>query len=273
MNLSEATAQKARRQYASVFLTYSQCPIAKDVMLELLQALPYHIKDYVIAQEHHLDGNLHLHIGLWFVTKFRSRLTSIFDITYEDKVYHPHIHKKPCSSPLNVLKYCTKEDSSPLTNMDLKLQIAAREQHRTILGKRLTSGQSTIQQEYEQDNIPLLMIPKYRAALKAYKEISFKPKRLCKGFTFWNRGFPIYDGSEKHRHFWFYSLKPNTGKTTLLEKLNAKYECVYWNHSEQFQKVTPYTQFIFMDEYSVAKLKVTDLNSICSGSFMIPIKG
>ncbi len=60
----------------------------------------------------HQDGNPHLHA----YAKFHKNIDTVncrqFDITWEDKVYHPNIAS--AKSAYASVKYCTKEDKEPL---------------------------------------------------------------------------------------------------------------------------------------------------------------
>lgn len=92
-------------------------------------------------------------------------------------------------------------------------------------------------------------------------------------FTYWDVHWPILvDADKKDRHFWFWSRTPSCGKTTLLHSLFEEHEACFWNYEEKYQQVTSKTQFLLFDEYN-AQLKATQLNAICSGSYMIPVKG
>lgn len=75
----------------SVFLTYPKCPLTKEELLLHLQTLTVDIKEYVIAEEEHKDGEPHLHAVLIFERKFDTMDQRYFDVTKEDKVYHPNI--------------------------------------------------------------------------------------------------------------------------------------------------------------------------------------
>ena len=52
-----------RLNASQIFLTYAQCDIEPVVMLEFLKRL-VKIEEYIIAQEKHKDGGLHLHCYL-----------------------------------------------------------------------------------------------------------------------------------------------------------------------------------------------------------------
>lgn len=103
-------AMSFRTQAKNYFLTYSQCDVPKDALLAFLQSIAP-IDEYCIAQEHHEDGNLHLHAFISFKEKFSSRNQRVFDCNG----FHPNIqivrNKKKC------IEYCLKEDVDPLTHI------------------------------------------------------------------------------------------------------------------------------------------------------------
>lgn len=62
-------------QSKQLFITYPQCPLAKeDAAAQLHQALDDKvIKELVIAQEHHKDGGLHLHAYIRLDKQYRCK--------------------------------------------------------------------------------------------------------------------------------------------------------------------------------------------------------
>lgn len=76
------------------------------------------IVKYLIAEEKHEDGEPHFHVYLRFDNKLRARETRLFDVFFEatGKLYHPYIDK--IRGLRNMIKYCTKEDTQPLSNFD-----------------------------------------------------------------------------------------------------------------------------------------------------------
>lgn len=81
------------------FLTYAQCPLTKEVALELVKGkLGDNLKSYIIAEELHADGSPHLHMLLSGDNKWDTLLCTFFDIGL-DPVYHPNI-----VSPANLKK-------------------------------------------------------------------------------------------------------------------------------------------------------------------------
>lgn len=90
--------------------------------------------------------------------------------------------------------------------MDVLQELNARKNKTKLLGKRLTSGEATIYEEYEVGNISLLDIPKYERALAAYERLRPSKKQKCEGFTHWDTMYSILEESaKKKRHFWFWS--------------------------------------------------------------------
>lgn len=67
-------------------LTYPQCPLEKEVLLEKLQSIKP-VKQYVICKEQHQDGSPHLHAAVEYSEKLWSTLVDIFDC----EGYHPNI--------------------------------------------------------------------------------------------------------------------------------------------------------------------------------------
>lgn len=91
------------------FLTFPQCDISPDdVLPRLLQHLPP-VKWCVIAQEHHADGHLHIHIALMLEKRYSPRVWDKFDA-----VTGQHGNYQPMRSPKGSIEYCRKEDPSPL---------------------------------------------------------------------------------------------------------------------------------------------------------------
>lgn len=110
----------------SMFITYAQCPISKERMLEHLKerARPREtnqLKKACIGQERHDDGGLHLHICAWYTKPMKFRGATHMDIKDEDgNNYHPNIKNRQIENKKRALAYCSKEDPNPLCyNMDI----------------------------------------------------------------------------------------------------------------------------------------------------------
>lgn len=92
------------------FLTYPQCPVSKEDMLQHLLGLRCRISFASVAHELHEDGGDHLHVFLTFERKFRTRNPRYFDfkVPDSDAVHHPNVQ-----SPRDIkatLDYVEKED-------------------------------------------------------------------------------------------------------------------------------------------------------------------
>lgn len=98
-------------QARSVLLTYPQCNLEKEYVLHALENKT-DIKYYSIGQEHHADGNLHLHCYLYFAAKLVTRDQRYFDIDG----HHPNIISNVRSRDGSI-KYTTKEDENPLQKL------------------------------------------------------------------------------------------------------------------------------------------------------------
>lgn len=94
---------------AQFFLTYPQCDgLTKEIALEAIMiALDGHVKRYLIAEELHRDGGLHLHCYIQTDEKREISDQRFFDIKHANKIYHGRY--EGCRSPKAVMKYCTKE--------------------------------------------------------------------------------------------------------------------------------------------------------------------
>jgi len=110
MSASASVSGKFRLSAKCIFLTYAQCTLTKEQVLEHLQSLKP-IDKYVIAIENHQDGNPHIHAMIQFKHKFDTKDCRIFDILN----FHPKIEAtrklKECYA------YCTKEDDAPLQSI------------------------------------------------------------------------------------------------------------------------------------------------------------
>jgi len=86
----------------TVYLTYPQCPMEMQPMLEALRQK----KDYVyhaICRERHQDGQYHLHVMLQYATPVNIRNAAFFDIDG----FHPNIQS--ARKPKDVLAYIMKD--------------------------------------------------------------------------------------------------------------------------------------------------------------------
>jgi len=131
-NSDKTTKSKSkgfRLNAQQIFLTYAQCPVAlENVLVKLNSKLD--IDKYIIAQEKHVDGGLHIHAYLLLKKKINIRDPKFLDIQIIDNreniIYHPKM--EGCRSYKQVIKYVTK-DGKYITNYE-----------KTILDKIVNDG-------------------------------------------------------------------------------------------------------------------------------------
>ncbi|AUM61624.1 Rep [uncultured virus] len=107
---TQSKPKEFRLNSQQLFLTYSQCPINLELILNHLKSL-VEIDKYIVAQEKHQDGNLHIHCYLLLKSKLNLKNPRKFD--YQE--YHPKV--EGCRSYKNVIKYVTK-DGNYITNYE-----------------------------------------------------------------------------------------------------------------------------------------------------------
>ena len=125
----------------SIFLTYSQCPLDPEMVMQELQTrigsdATNQLKKACIGRERHQDGNFHLHVCAWYIHKLRFTDPRYFDI----EGYHPNVRGDRIKSDKRALQYVSKEcpaDQLVQYNMDIKEETRAREGHWKILGRRM----------------------------------------------------------------------------------------------------------------------------------------
>jgi len=88
------------------FLTYSQCPVSREDLINFLEGV-LDIEGYTIAQEKHKDGNFHLHVYVKLVKRKNIQNPRLLDYVVEDKSYHPNI--QVCRNDTAVIKYVQKD--------------------------------------------------------------------------------------------------------------------------------------------------------------------
>lgn len=136
------------------FLTYPKCDLTPQEALELLQKLPYLIKDYIIAQEQHKDGTNHLHAFIRYHKKIEWTPKRWDLLQY-------HGNYEGAKSWSAVMKYCTK-GGNYISNIDVN---AAE-------NKKAARNQQLLEQEPQQlikdGVIGVLQLPQLIKAKAAY---------------------------------------------------------------------------------------------------------
>lgn len=126
-------------------LTYPQCPLDKGTAAAQLKVAleGKGVTQLVVAQEHHEDGNLHLHAYVSMADRYIARgkhqslILTGTDLNSDQILnYYPNV--QAVKNKLNWLKYLVKEDKSPYEYGIITQQVIEATVNKTkILGKRL----------------------------------------------------------------------------------------------------------------------------------------
>lgn len=248
------------------FLTYAQCPLDKEEVLEHLKTKRKGLKEAVVCRELHEDGQPHLHAYLYYETPFDCRNARFFDI----EGYHPSIES---AKSLKAVKAYIKKDGDIVEfGINYRDALTSIKEHKRVLGKRFLEGENPATIISENPEL-FFEIPKIEQALEAWKRLKTPYKAPCVGFVpnSWGLILPVLE--TKHRHYWFWSTNPNKGKTTWLQMIKDKYPAMWYSWTEKFQTAVLEAQFVLLDEYSTGHLTVTQLNMMCDGTYAYPVKG
>lgn len=244
------------------FLTYPRLDLSPQDLLKAIQGLrdlpP--IAEYVIARELHADGSPHGHAFVKYDRKVA------FGPDRWDLPGDHHGHYEPAKSWWAVSQYC-KKGGDFISSIEVD-QARAKKASRN---KQLMDEDVT--KLVEDGQISIFQVQSLINNRKILEDLKCPKNPTCEGFipNAFGRLLPILQG--KQRHYWFWSVAPNTGKTTFLETLLTQFRCYLYNVNEKFQDPNLLDQFVLFDEYSTAKLLLTDLNGICDGTYRYSRKG
>lgn len=226
----------------SWFLTYPQCPLAKELVLKLLE--PLGIAEYTISEEKHDNGDPHLHACIILKKKARFKKDR-FDIKDLDTVYHGNYQ------PVKNLQKCREyviKDGNYISNVDVE----AVKMHKPKL----------VKEDYLKDPLDLLDEGK----LSFFQINNFLKNQDCyKMLLARKTAIPPEEMPKKKRHHWIYG-NSNTGKTTMLrqkmveEKENGWFQIPTNNDWKGYNG----EKNLYLDEYK-GQLSLQELNRICDG--------
>lgn len=266
---------KFRLNAAKLSLTYPQCSMTKDSMLESLKdKFKDNLKEYLIVQELHEDGNLHLHCYV----ELKKKIDYGSPLCLDFKGFHGNYQS--CKSKENWIQYLLKADKEYLGSQDWKIWLSNSKSH---LQRQKNIDQLELIEKkglakcVRDGDINIARLPIFEKALNIMKTLELKDDRLeleDRLETPWNFNLN-FDLDLKKCHFWIYSKKSNYGKTTFATQLITKYLGQTWNMEEKYQpQITQNTQLIIMDEYSKKNcLTIGLLNQIMDGTVYITGKG
>lgn len=153
-------AKKFRLTGKNFFLTYPQCFLEKQDVLDLLMA-KVGIDYGLVAREFHEDGNPHIHAFLTLKKKFDTRSANFFDLGN----YHGNYQVARCSD--DVIDYCNKADKEPLTYGVYVGNNQSVVQKRALQNKMILS--KPLPQLVDEGVIHISMYKKMKDAISSYK--------------------------------------------------------------------------------------------------------
>lgn len=136
------------------FLTYSQCPLDKEIIKEHIvrkfEAELKNVERYIVCSEKHQDGNQHLHAFVQLADTFRAKMPSVW---LDCQGYHPNI---TCvRSYKATLNYIIK-DGDYIANFNVKVPSISKKE----VGERLLKGENLV-----------VLVEKHPELLLGYKRI------------------------------------------------------------------------------------------------------
>lgn len=249
-----------------LFLTYPQCNLTKTQALDCItNVLQDSILEYIIAQEEHRNGDLHIHMYLSLKESFRTRDPNSLDLLSNGSRFHGNY--QGCRSERNVIKYCSKEEDY-ISNFDLNARLKNKTAHKKVLGDALIKRQKSLVEAVKENPELLFGYKKLKQDLEEYfydesDNRSELPRWLD---NTWGKVLPTFI-QRKKRHYWIFSRGPNKGKTTNSKAWNKNYRSHIQCGDFTYWGINGYEELIILDEYNTAKLRVNELNSMADGTY------
>lgn len=138
---------KCRWHAKNWLITYPQSKLSREEVQNHLSSIKA-IEKLVVGQENHQDGNIHFHAFVEYKDKIDSKNVRLWDIKGE----HPNVKSvgRGKKNLRNVVKYCTKEDETPLiVGFDLaELENLPGEYGTMIQAIKDGANMMTVRQEY-----------------------------------------------------------------------------------------------------------------------------
>lgn len=254
---------------SKLFLTYPQCPVSKEDALDVIRATlllldnPLDIIHYVVAREHHLNGDLHLHMYLELSEQFRTRDPTKLDILSGHNLYHGNY--QGVRSFKNVVKYCTKGEDY-ISDIDVAA-LCERKSTRRIIAEKLVKEKKKLHEVAMEHPEMVHDYTRWKVNLAELEsdlqEVEPLPRELDNPWGLQLRT----DIKEKRRHHWIWSREPNRGKSFHFGIPLSRRPGVVLATSFTYWTVGPRTNLILLDDYNVAALSFNSLNQLCDGTF------
>lgn len=249
---------------SSLFLTYPQCPLDKQMAYdELFKRLQP--QKLLVAQEKHKNGDLHLHVYAKLASTYRTKDPTALDLLG----YHGNY--QGCRSAKNVLKYCTKEEDY-IASFDVAEALGTKSTRKEAM-QSLILGKRTLEELVVDEPQFLYGYSKLKMDLLNYQKDTKSTKENVPAFlpNPWGKVLPTA-WSRKCRHFWLYSERPNVGKSYLFARpLAHNYRTHIRVGSEPYWDLRGDEQLVILDEYNHCCFRYDQLNAMCDGNFQYRI--
>lgn len=270
-----------------LYLTYPQCPLEKDDVLDQLQSMLTErgktLDHYLIGREKHQDGNFHLHVILWLSSPINVRCASFADLKDGSVTYHGNY--QGLKRERECVTYVTK-DGDFLTDDNERIQSILSKKKRKItteIAKQLMDG--TPMKEIAEENpgfvlMNLSKIQAFQAWLQIenwepqpWPRINLSPSKVESAIMAWI-GINCFT-TRKLRQSQLYLWGPGgTGKSSLIEVLEKSLKTFkpssqvkWWDGFDNSYEL------IVFDEFQ-GQIPVTELNKVLDGQTMvIPRRG
>lgn len=269
-------AKSFRFNANQVAFTYAQCNLSKEECLSgLRDKFKENLEEWVISQEEHKEGGLHLHGYIKLAQKINTRDPAFMDM----EGFHPHL--KAVKNKNGWLEYLLKEDMDPLASFDVKDQVLCSKAHEKRKRNREQLDMLMEKGPYKMLLMGEIAPCQYKTWKNAYelilkdKEEEQAQEKDPLGTELdnpWGLKLKINQDLKKC-HFWIWSKAPNMGKTTWLQGLDSKYCCGWWNVNENYQNhLNMASELVLFDEFR-GQITISRMNSLCDGTILVPLKG
>ena len=124
------TQKNPRVSISKVLLTYPKCPESKETLFEFLKTIPG-FDCCLIGQEHHEDGDLHLHAFVKLIKARQMRHDAAMSM-FKFGEYNADIEfLKTRADITRACRYCIKEDKNPLVHgLEIKAILSTKHERR-----------------------------------------------------------------------------------------------------------------------------------------------
>ena len=251
-----------------ICLTYSKCDIEPNVMLEILKERLKNnrLKYILIAQEHHVEEGVHLHVYIELATRIRCGPEK-FWVTVNEKTFTGHLREafkkdgKVGEGRWGWIEYVRKE-GFVIVEWGIAPVKPIKKKTKQEINKLMTSGKEQMLKLVDDGEISLRDFTRYVAGLRMYERLKHR-----------------VDKSTKWRNVtvkWFWG-KTGTGKTSkAIDEAEEAGEEVWVSDGKQLDWFDEYDgqKYVIFDELRGDTCKWAHLLRLLDGNrIYVQIKG